>query len=116
MQTRNSLLHDLSRVASGAASAVVGIKEELEALTRQFVERRLASLDLVPRDEFDAVRAMAAEARAEQERLARRLAALEELLAPAASGRAAAARTRKKAPPTKGTRRPAAASRRRTKG
>ena len=116
MQTRNSLLHDLSRVASGAASAVVGIKEELEALTRQFVERRLASLDLVPRDEFDAVRAMAAEARAEQERLARRLAALEELMAPAASGRAAAARTRKKAPPTKGTRRPAAASPRRTKG
>ena len=115
MQTRNPLLHDLSRVASGAASAVTGIKGELEALTRQFVERRLASLDLVPRDEFDALRAMVGGACAEQERLARRLTALEEVLAPAAPGRAAPARTLKKAPPTKGARRPAAASRHRAK-
>lgn len=102
MQTRNPLLHDLARATAGAASAVAGIKGELEALTRQFVERRLASLDLVPRDEFDAVRAMAAEARAEQERLARRLAAIEEKLAPASPSRVAPAGTRKKAPPTKG--------------
>ncbi|HJO68433.1 MAG TPA: accessory factor UbiK family protein [Rhodospirillales bacterium] len=114
MQTRNPLLHDLSRVATGAASAVAGIKGEIEALARQFVERRLASLDLVPRDEFDAVRAMAAEARAENDRLARRLAALEEKLAPAAPGRTGAARSAKKATPTKSAL-SARAARRRTK-
>ncbi|MDP6603838.1 MAG: accessory factor UbiK family protein [Rhodospirillales bacterium] len=115
MQTRNPLLHDLSRVAAGAASAVAGIKGEIETLAHQFVERRLASLDLVPRDEFDAVRAMAAEARADNERLALRLAALEDMLAPAAPRRAAPARTAKKAAPAKAARRSAATTRRRPK-
>lgn len=87
MQTSNRIFDDLAKVASGAASALAGIKQEMEALVRQQVERLVAGLDLVSRDEFDAVRQMAANARAGQEELERRIAELEaELKArPAAS-------------------------------
>ena len=77
MQTSNRIFDDLARVANGAASTLVGVKDEIEALVRQRIEKMLVDADLVPRDEFDAVKIMAAEARAEQERLAKRVAALE---------------------------------------
>ena len=77
MQTSNRIFDDLARVANGAASTLVGVKDEIEALVRQRIEKMLVDADLVPRDEFDAVKTMAAEARAEQERLAKRIAALE---------------------------------------
>jgi len=81
MQTSNRILDDLARVANGAVSTVAGVKDEIDALVRQRIERLLVDADLVTRDEFDAVKAMAAEARAEQERLAKRVAALEAKLA-----------------------------------
>jgi len=77
MQTSNRLFDDLARVANGAVSTLVGVKDEIEALVRQRVDKLLADADLVPREEFEAVKAMAAEARAEQERLAKRISALE---------------------------------------
>lgn len=77
MQTSNRLLDDLAKMASGAASTLVGVKQELDALIKQRIERLVANLDLVSRDEFEAVRAMAANARAEQQRLEERLARLE---------------------------------------
>jgi len=77
MQTSNRIFDDLARVANGAASTLVGVKDEIEALVRQRIEKMLVDADLVPRDEFDAVKTMAAEARAEQERLAKRVAVLE---------------------------------------
>jgi len=83
MQTSNRLFDDLARVANGAVSTLVGIKDEIETLVRQRVDRLLADADLVPRDEFDAVKAMAAEARAEQERLEKRIQALEKAAKPA---------------------------------
>jgi BMFP domain-containing protein YqiC len=88
MQTSNRLFDDLAKVASGAASALAGIKQEVEALVRQQVERLVAGLDLVSRDEFDAVRQMAANARAGQEELERRIAELEAVVkgTPAVSG------------------------------
>lgn len=64
-------------MASGAASTLVGVKQEIDAMVRQRVERMVANFDLVRRDEFEAVKAMASNARAEQERLERRLAELE---------------------------------------
>lgn len=82
MQTSNRLFDDLARVANGAVSTLVGVKDEIEALVRQRVDKLLADHDLVPRDEFEAVKAMAAEARAEQERLAKRVAALEKAAKP----------------------------------
>ena len=77
MQTSNRFFDDLAKVASGAASTVVGIKQELDAMVKQRVERLVADFDLVRRDEFEAVKAMAANARAEQERLERRISELE---------------------------------------
>jgi len=97
MQTSNRVLDDLARVANGAVSTMVGIKGEIEALVRQQIERFLADADMVPRDEFDAVKAMAAKARSEQEALAKRLAKLEAKLGIKAPAKKAAA---KKAKPT----------------
>lgn len=83
MQSSNRLLDDLAKVASGAASAVAGMRDEIEGLVRQRVERLVSDLDLVGRDEFDVAKAMAARARAEQEKLEQRVAALEAALAEA---------------------------------
>lgn len=96
MQTSNRILDDLAKVANGAASGLVGIKGEIEGLVRSQMERILNGMDLVTREEFDAVKAMAAKARSEQEALEIRLAELEKKLA-ATSGKAPA----KKAPPAK---------------
>jgi BMFP domain-containing protein YqiC len=77
MQTENRFFDDLARVASGAFGAFAGLRGEIETLVRQRFERLLADMDLVQREEFDAVKAMAARARSEQEDLAIRVAALE---------------------------------------
>lgn len=77
MQTQNRLLDDLARVASGALGVAAGMRGEIEARLRDQFERILARMDLVTREEFDAVKAMAAKARAEQEQMQERLAALE---------------------------------------
>lgn len=77
MQTENRLLDDLARVATGALGALTGMREELETRLREQFERILARMNLVQREEFDAVQAMAAKARAEQEALAARVAELE---------------------------------------
>ena len=77
MQTQNRLLDDLARVASGAIGVAAGMRAEVEARLREQFERVLAQMDLVTREEFDAVKAMAVKAREEQEALAARLAKLE---------------------------------------
>lgn len=81
MQTENRFLDELAKLMLNAAGAAQGVKGEIDSLLRQRLERWFAGLDLVPRDEFDAVRAMAAEARAENLRLSERLTALEAQLA-----------------------------------
>lgn len=85
MQTNNRFFDDLARVASGAASTLAGIRQELDAMIRQRFERLISDMDLVTRDEFEAVKAMAANARAEQEILAGRIMMLEEKLSASAS-------------------------------
>jgi hypothetical protein len=77
MQSENRFFDDLARVASGAFGAIAGLRTEVETLVRQRFERLLADMDLVQREEFDAVKAMAARARTEQEDLAIRVADLE---------------------------------------
>ncbi len=77
MQTRSRVFDDLAKVAGGAVSALSGIKAEIEVLVRQQIERLLVEVDMVPRDEFDAVKAMAAKARSEQEKLEKRIGELE---------------------------------------
>jgi len=83
MQTSNRLFDDLARVASGAFNTLSGLREEIETRVRERVERMAADLDLVTREEFDAVREMAAKARAGQEELEAKVARLETLLAEA---------------------------------
>ena len=104
MQTDNPLLDDLARVATGAFGALTGLRGEIEARLRDQFERILARMDLVTREEFEAVRAMAAKARMEQEILAARLAELEAHLASldmkaVASGRRNRAKSIDETPP-----------------
>ncbi len=80
MQVDNRLLDDLARVASGAFGALSGVRGEVEARLKHQFERILSEMDLVPREEFDAVKAMATKARQEQEALEKRVAALEAAL------------------------------------
>ncbi len=77
MQTDNRFLDDLARLASGAAGAVQGVAAEAQQAVRQQVERLLAEMGAVRREEFDVVQAMAAAARAENERLAGQVVSLE---------------------------------------
>lgn len=81
MTAQNRLFEDMARLASGALGAAAGIRGEMEALFRQQMERVLHEMDLVTRDEFEVVRLMAEKARAENEALSRRIAALEAQLA-----------------------------------
>ena len=81
MQTENRLLDDLARVATGALGALTGMRDEIEARMRDQFERILGRMNLVRREEFDAVHAMAARARAAQEALEQRVALLEAKLA-----------------------------------
>ena len=86
MQTSNRFFDDLAKVASGAASTVVGVRQEIEALVRQRVERLVADFDLVRRDEFEAGQDVGGQRPRQQERLERRLADLEAKLAGRAPG------------------------------
>ena len=97
MRRDNRIFDDAARLASGAVGTFVGLKREVEAMVRAQLERLLEGIDLVRRDEFEAVREMAANARAGEERLAERVAALEAALA--ARDRPPRARARKPAPP-----------------
>lgn len=81
MQTQNPLFDDLARMAGGALGALSGLRAEIEALIRQQMERFMAGIDVVPREEFEVVRDMAIKAREENEALAARLADLEAKLA-----------------------------------
>jgi BMFP domain-containing protein YqiC len=80
MQTDNRLFDDLSRIAAGALGTLQGVKGEVEQAFRQRLERALADMELVSREEFETVRAMAQAAREENIRLSERLAALESKL------------------------------------
>ncbi len=78
MQTNSRLFDDLARLATGALGTAQGVKTEWENLFHQRLERFISEMDLVPREEFDAVKAMATLAREENDVLRERLAVLEE--------------------------------------
>jgi BMFP domain-containing protein YqiC len=77
MQTDNRLLDDIARAASGALGALAGVRAEFESQMRALLDNWLKGQNLVTREEFEAVKAMAAAARTENEALAARIAALE---------------------------------------
>jgi BMFP domain-containing protein YqiC len=76
-QSSNRLLDEFAKLMTDAAGAAQGIRREVETLMKTQAERLLRDLDLVQREEFEAVKEMAAKAREENERLAARVAALE---------------------------------------
>lgn len=81
MQTGKRIFDDLARVASGAAGAAGAVRDEMESMLRDRLQSMLDSMDLVRREDFEAVQEMAQNARMEQERLEARVAALEARLA-----------------------------------
>ena len=86
-QTSNRLLDEVAKLMTDAAGAAQGLRQEAEGFMRAQAERMLESMDLVKREEFEAVRAMAEKARAENERLAGLVAALEARVAALEGGR-----------------------------
>lgn len=79
-QTSNRFLDEFAKLMTDAAGAADGLKREVTGVMRTQAERMLAEMDVVKREEFEAVKAMAEKARAENERLEARIAALEQRL------------------------------------
>jgi BMFP domain-containing protein YqiC len=81
MAERPRFIDDLAGVAGGAISALAGLREETEAIIRARVDETIRRLELVRRDELEAVTELAARARAGQEAAEARLTVLETRLA-----------------------------------
>ena len=77
MQTENRFFDDLAKLINGAAGTLAGMTREAEAATRERAKEWIGGLDFVSRDEFEAVKEMAAKAREEVDALKARLDALE---------------------------------------
>ena len=77
MQTRSKVFDDIGQLMTNAMGVAQGAREEAENAMKGVLDRWLADRDLVTREEFDAVRAMAVKAREENEALRARIAALE---------------------------------------
>ena len=78
MQTRNKMFDDISQLMTNAMGVAQGAREEAETAMKSMIDRWLADRDFVTREEFDAVQAMARNAREENAELAARLEALEQ--------------------------------------
>jgi BMFP domain-containing protein YqiC len=81
MQSENPLISDLVKLANAAAGTLAGMSREARDGARERLREAVGGLDFVSREEFDAVKDMAARARMDSERLAERVAALEAKLA-----------------------------------
>ena len=79
-QTSNRIFDEMARLMSDAASVAQGVKREAETVFRTQMERFVADMDLVKREDFDVVREMASKARAENEELKKRIVELEKAL------------------------------------
>ena len=77
MESRNRFLDDLAKIASSTASTIAGMKDEAENLIKQRVEALMNDMNLVTREEFEVMNAMLSKARLEQEKLIKRIEALE---------------------------------------
>lgn len=102
MQSQSKILDDMAKVASSAMGVAAGMRSEVEARFREQLERLLAQMDLVPREEFDAMTAVAVAAREGQEALAEQVAALEQRLADLEADRDSARKAPKKSGDAKG--------------
>ena len=85
MQSQNRIFDDLVKMMNGVAGTMAGVGREAEASMREKAREWVGGMDFVSRDEFEAVKAMAAAARDENEALAKRIAALEAAAKPTPS-------------------------------
>ncbi len=85
-QTTNRFLDEFAKLMTDAAGAADGLRKEAEQIFRSQGERVLREMDVVRREEFEAVKAMAEKAREENEKLQARIAALESQLAQGRTG------------------------------
>jgi BMFP domain-containing protein YqiC len=85
VQTTNRFFDEVARLMNDAAGTAQGVRREFETLFRTQAERVLRELDIVRRDDFEAVKDMARMAREENEALKARVSALEAALAKAGS-------------------------------
>jgi BMFP domain-containing protein YqiC len=76
-QTQNRFFDEMAKLFNDAASVASGVRREAESMFRTQMERLVADLDLVKREDFEVVREMASKARTENEELKRRIADLE---------------------------------------
>ena len=76
----NKIMDDFARLMTDVAGTAQGMRREVETAIQHQVEKMLAGMDLVKREEFEAVREMAIKARDENEALARRIDELEKKL------------------------------------
>ena len=90
MQSENRIFDDLAKMINGIAGTVAGAGREAEAAMRERAKEFVGRMDFVSREEFEAVKQMAAKARAEAEALKARLDKLEGAAKPAAAKPAAA--------------------------
>lgn len=79
-QTTNKLFDDFAKLMTEAAGAAEGVRRETETLIRAQAEKFLRDMNVVTREDFEAVREMAQKARQENEALGARIAALEAAL------------------------------------
>lgn len=79
-QTTNRIFDEFARLANDAAGVASGVRREVETMVRSQAERILRGMDVVTREEHEAVKEMAAKARDDSEKLALRVAELEQLL------------------------------------
>lgn len=86
MQSQNRMLDDLVKLMNGAAGTIAGMGREAEGGFRDKMRDWVGGLDMVSREEFDAVKAMAVAARDENDALAKRIAALEAAAKPVKGG------------------------------
>lgn len=77
MQSQNPIISDFVKLANSAAGTFAGMTREARESARDRMKEAMGGMDFVSREEFDAVKEMAAKAREENEKLSERLAALE---------------------------------------
>ena len=87
MQSENPLIADLAKLVNSAAGTFAGVTREARDSARERFREALGGMDFVSREEFDAVKAMAAKAREEAETLKARIDALEAQIAAKGSKR-----------------------------
>ena len=116
MQSQNKFFDDLAKVLNGVAGTMAGVGREAEASARERAKEWFGGMDFVSREEFDAVKDMAAKARAEADALKKRMDALEKAstvkkpAAKRASSNKAASNVKSASRKTGTTRKPAAKS------